>query len=99
VIDRFGDPGQFNDPGLATERTGLAWQRYTFAVAVVAILSLRAGIVGKHEPAAFAIAFILAATAAALQIAGPRLSPLTAIRVVLATSLAAALGALVLALL
>ena len=88
-----------SDPGLATERTQLAWQRYTFAVAVVAMLSVRAGVRGKHAVPAFAIAFLLAGTAAALQLAGPRLRPLTAIRIVLITSLAAALGALVLALL
>jgi hypothetical protein len=89
----------FPDPGLATERTQLAWQRYTFGVAVVAALSLRAGIRSHHDVLGFLLASGLAGTAAALQIMGPHLSPGTAIRVVLATSIAAAAGALLLALL
>ena len=87
------------DPGLARERTQLAWQRYTFGLAVVAILSLRAGLAGKHEVAAFAIGFVVAAGAASLQLAGPRLAPHAAIRMALGATLAAAAGSLLLALL
>jgi ABC-type multidrug transport system permease subunit len=88
-----------HDPGLARERTQLAWQRYTLGVAIVAVLSLRAGLVGNHEVAAFAIAFVLAALAAALQLVGPRANPHRAVRLALAASLTAAGGSLVLALL
>ena len=87
------------DPGLASERTQLAWQRYTFSVAIVAILSLRAGLAGRHEIAAFAIAFVLAAMAAGLQLVGPRANPRRAVRLALAASLTAAAGSLMLALL
>jgi uncharacterized membrane protein YidH (DUF202 family) len=87
------------DPGLATERTQLAWQRYAFGVAVVAVLSLRAGLTGKDRVLGFVIAFLLAAIAATLQVAGPRMEPRMAVRVALAASLVAAAGALLLALL
>jgi uncharacterized membrane protein YidH (DUF202 family) len=87
------------DPGLAVERTQLAWQRYSFGVAIVAMLSLRAGLRGKHAVIAFAIAFVLGALAAALQLEGPRMQRGTAVRLALAASLAAASGALLLALL
>jgi uncharacterized membrane protein YidH (DUF202 family) len=86
-------------PGLAFERTQLAWQRYTLGVAVVAILSLRVGLAGKHPVAAFAIAFVLAGLAAWLQFAGPRANPRRAVHLALACSLTAAAGSLVLALL
>lgn len=87
------------DPGLAVERTQFAWQRYTFGVAIVAILSLRAGLVGKHPVAAFAIAFVLGALAAVLEFAGPRVNPRRAVHLALTCSLTAAAGSLVLALL
>jgi uncharacterized membrane protein YidH (DUF202 family) len=87
------------DPGLAFERTQLAWQRYTLGVAIVAILSLRAGLAGKHEVAAFGIAFVLAGLAAALQFVGPRTNPRRAVHLALACSLTAAAGSLMLALL
>ena len=78
------------------ERTQLAWQRYTLALAIVAVLSLRAGVVGDDEVAAFVIAFLLGALAAALQFVGPRANPRRAVRLVLAASLTAAMGSLVL---
>jgi hypothetical protein len=87
------------DRGLAFERTQLAWQRYTFGVAVVAILSMRAGLRGKHELAAFGIAFVLGALAATLQLLGPRANPRRAVHLALACSLTAAAGSLILALL
>jgi hypothetical protein len=88
-----------DDPGLAFERTQLAWQRYTFGVAIVAILCLRAGIAGKHDVAAFAIAFVLGGLAATLQLTGPRTEPRVAIKLALAASLISAVGSLLLALL
>jgi uncharacterized membrane protein YidH (DUF202 family) len=84
------------DSGLAVERTQLAWQRYTLGLAIVAVLSLRAGVVGDDEVAAFAIAFVLGALGAALQLVGPRANPRRAVRLVLAASLTAATGSLVL---
>ena len=87
------------DPGLAFERTQLAWQRYTLGVAIVAILSLRAGLAGKHPVAAFAIAFVLGALAGVLQLVGPRANPRRAVLLALACSLTAAAGSLALALL
>lgn len=88
-----------NDAGLAAERTQLAWQRQAFSVGVIALLSLRAGLAGHHEVAAFMIAFALGSLAATLQIAGPRMAPATAVRLALGGSLVAAAGALLLALL
>lgn len=87
------------DPGLAAERTQLAWQRYAFAVAIIAALCLRAGVSGRHAVVGFAVAFVLGVCAAVLQIGGPRLEPERAVRVALAASLIAAAGALLLALL
>jgi uncharacterized protein DUF202 len=87
------------DPGLAFERTQLAWQRYTFGIAIVAVLSLRAGIRGKHDVVAFALAGVLGALAGVLQLRGPRMERRRAVRVALAGSLLAAAGALLLALL
>ena len=88
-----------DDPGGAFERTQLAWQRYAFGIAIIAILSMRAGLIGNDELVAFLIAFVLGTTAVALQVIGPRLEPRRAIHLALAASLFAALGALVLALL
>jgi Domain of unknown function (DUF202) len=87
-----------NDPGLAFERTQLAWQRYSFGIAIVATLGLRAGLRGKHTVVAFAVAFILGALAAWLQYEGPRMDRRLAARLALAASLTAAGGALLLAL-
>ena len=81
------------------ERTQLAWQRYAFGVGLIAILSLRAGLAGQHDIAAFAIAFVLGAIAAALQVIGPRIESHAAIRLALAASLLAAAGSLLLTLL
>jgi hypothetical protein len=87
------------DRGLAVERTQLAWQRYTFGVAIVAVLSIRAGLAGRHPVAAFAVAFVLGALAAVLQFVGPRAHPRRAVHLALACSLTAAGGSLMLALL
>src|SRR4051794_38902107 len=96
---RAGACALMEDGGLALERTQLAWQRYTLGVAVVAILSMRAGLRGKHELAAFGIAFVLAALAATLQLLGPRANPRRAVHLALVCSLTAAAGSLILALL
>jgi uncharacterized membrane protein YidH (DUF202 family) len=87
------------DRGLAAERTQLAWQRSAFAVAAIAVLSLRAGLAGTDKIAAFATAFVLGTLAAVLQVAGPRLASHTAVQLALAASLLAAAGALLIALL
>lgn len=87
------------DPDGAYERTQLAWQRYAFGVAIIAILSMRAALAGQHEVAAFAFAFVLGTIALVLQIIGPRLESHRAIHLGLTASLVAALAALVLALL
>jgi uncharacterized membrane protein YidH (DUF202 family) len=94
-----GDAPASPDRGLATERTQLAWQRYSLGIAIIAALSLRAGLRGQHEVIAFGIAFLLAAVATAMQYRGPIIEPQTAVRLALAASLLAAAGALVLALL
>ena len=87
------------DPGLAAERTQLAWQRFTFGIAIVAMLGLRAGLHGHNEVVAFTVAFVLGALAALLQLGGPRMNRPRAIGLALAASMTAAAGALALALL
>jgi uncharacterized membrane protein YidH (DUF202 family) len=87
------------DPDGAFERTQLAWQRYAFGVAIVAILAMRAGLAGQHHVAAFAIAAVLGALALVLQVIGPRIESHRAIHLALAASLLAAAGSLLLALL
>ena len=87
------------DPGLAEERTQLAWQRYAFGLAILAMLGLRSGLHGDHPVIAFSIVFVLGAIAATLQLEGPRTNPRTAVRLALAASLFAAAAALALALL
>ena len=88
-----------SDAGLAEERTQLAWQRYTFGIAIIAMLALRAGLRGRHEIVAFTITFVLGALAATLQLEGPRLNPRIAVHLALAASMVAAAGSLLLALL
>ena len=87
------------DPDGAFERTQLAWQRYAFGVAIIAILAMRAGLAGEHDIAAFAIASVLGATSAAIAVIGPRVESHRAVHLALAASLFAAAAALVLALL
>ena len=87
------------DPGLAEERTQLAWQRYTFGIAIIAMLALRTGLRGHHQVVAFSITFVLGALAALVQLAGPRVNPHTAVQLALAASMGAAAGSLLLALL
>ena len=88
-----------DDPDGAFERTQLAWQRYAFGVAIIAILSMRAGLAGSNEVAAFALAFLLGTASLVLQVIGPRIESHRAVHLALAASLFAAAGALVLALL
>jgi hypothetical protein len=87
------------DPDGAFERTQLAWQRYAFGVAIVALLAMRAALAGQHVVIAFGIAAVLGTLALVLQIIGPRIESHRAIHVALAASLLSALAALVLALL
>jgi uncharacterized membrane protein YidH (DUF202 family) len=86
------------DPGLAPERTGLAWQRFALALAVVGALGLRAGLAHRHEILGFALAAVTGAAAAVLQLSGPRLTPERAVRLALTATLTAAAGAFALAL-
>jgi len=88
-----------DDPDGAFERTQLAWQRYAFGVAIIAILSMRAGLAGQHAIAAFAIASILGATAVVLAIIGPRVESSRAVHWALAASLFADAAAALLTLL
>jgi uncharacterized membrane protein YidH (DUF202 family) len=88
----------FHDPGLATERTQLAWQRSALAVAVIGLLCLRAGLAGEKSVAGFAFAFVLGALAVAMEVIGPRLDRRRAAHLALAASMVAAVGALVLTL-
>lgn len=87
------------DPDGALERTQLAWQRYAFGVAIIAILSMRAGLAGQHAIAAFAIASVLGALAVVLAIIGPRVESARAVHFALGASLFAAAAALLLTLL
>jgi hypothetical protein len=85
------------DPGLASERTRLAWQRFALALAVIGALGLRAGLSHGHAVAGFVLAALMGAAAAALQLAGPRMEGERAVRLAMAATLTAALGAVVLA--
>jgi uncharacterized membrane protein YidH (DUF202 family) len=85
------------DADRASERTQLAWQRFAFGLAVIGALGLRAGLAGHRAVAGFAVAAVMGALAAALQLAGPRLPHATAIGLAFAATLAAAVGALALA--
>jgi uncharacterized protein DUF202 len=86
------------DPGLAPERTRLAWQRFALGLAVIGALGLRDGLARGHAVAGFALAALMGAAAAALQLAGPRMEGERAVRLALAATLTAAVGAAVLAL-
>ena len=85
------------DASLAIERTTLSWQRFSLQVAVVGLLCMRAALVGHHPLLGFLLAFVLAAFAASLQIAGPKLPVRLGVRLALAATLTAAAGSLLLA--
>ena len=86
------------DPGLAPERTRLAWQRFALALAVIALIALRAGLTRRHSLLGFGVAALLGGLAFALQVAGPRMSGPQAVRFAQLATLAAAVGALAIAL-
>lgn len=71
------------DPGLQTERTALAWTRTAFAIAVNAVLSMRAGFVAE-EPSLVAVgALLFAAAGAAVAIGTVRRRQLAGRRLVI----------------
>lgn len=86
VVDATGDPG------LQPERTALAWSRTALAIAVNALLSIRAGFVAG-EPWLVAIGVLLfAASGAAVAIGTVRRRQLSGDRLVITPPTGALLG-------
>jgi len=86
------------DPGLAPERTVLAWQRFALSLAVVGALGLRAGLAHDHAALGFGLAAVTGAAAALLQLAAPRMRGERGVKLASAATLTAAAGALAIAL-
>lgn len=86
VIDATGDPG------LQPERTALAWSRTAFAIAVNALLSLRAGIVAGHPWLVAVGVLLFAASGAAVVIGTVRRRHLSGDRLVITPPAGALVG-------
>ncbi|MBT2516521.1 DUF202 domain-containing protein [Streptomyces sp. ISL-90] len=80
------------DPGLQPERTALAWSRTALALAVNALLSMRAGLV-VGEPWLVAIgALLFAACGAAIAVGTARRRQLSGVRLVITPPRGALIG-------
>ncbi|HEU4757543.1 MAG TPA: DUF202 domain-containing protein [Agromyces sp.] len=73
-----GDPAGMRDLGLQPERTALSWSRTAFAVAVNALLAVRAGLTGEDAPLLAAGVVLLVAAGAVVVFGSVRRARLAA---------------------